>query len=71
MGQTFLSASWGDFPVAPRPDWKVRRTDRLESLPYTVWRDTPDLNFGIEDNDVFSRDNLEGLWSSLRNCVRG
>ena len=34
MGQTFLSASWGDFPVAPRPDWKVRRTGRLESLPY-------------------------------------
>ena len=24
MGQTFLSASWGNFPVALRPDWKVR-----------------------------------------------
>jgi hypothetical protein len=24
VGQTFLSASWGEFPVAPRPDWKVR-----------------------------------------------
>jgi len=34
VGQTFLSASWGDFPVAPRPDWKVRRTGRLESLPH-------------------------------------
>ena len=24
----------GDFPVAPTPDWKVRRTGRLESLPH-------------------------------------
>jgi hypothetical protein len=37
VGQTFLSASWGDFPVAPRPDWKVRQTGRLESLPYFAW----------------------------------
>ena len=33
MGQTFLSAIWGDFPVAPRLDWNVRLTGGLESLP--------------------------------------
>ena len=48
VGQTFLSASWGDFPVAPRPDWKVRRTGRLESLPHMVWRESQVLNFGIQ-----------------------
>jgi hypothetical protein len=37
VAQTFLSASWGDFPVAPMPAWKVRRTGRLGSLPHTVW----------------------------------
>jgi hypothetical protein len=35
LGQTFLSASWGEFPVAPRPNWKVRRTGRLESPPHS------------------------------------
>jgi hypothetical protein len=38
VGQTFLSAGAGDFPVArfsETPDWKVRCTGRLESLPYT------------------------------------
>ena len=48
MGQTFLSASWGDFPVAPKPDWKVRRTGRLESLPHVDWRGIVGLNFGIQ-----------------------
>ena len=52
VGQTFLSASWGDFPVAPRPDWKVRRTGRLESLLHLVWRGIPDLNFGIEVKNI-------------------
>ncbi len=37
VGQTFLSASWADFLVGPKPDWKVRRTDRLESLPHFDW----------------------------------
>ena len=36
VGQTFSSASWDDFPVAPRPDQKVRRTGRLEGLPHIV-----------------------------------
>jgi len=27
VGQTFLSASWGGFPAAPTPDWKVRRME--------------------------------------------
>jgi hypothetical protein len=37
VGQTFLSAGGGDFPVATslRPaDWKVRLTGRQECLPY-------------------------------------
>ena len=36
VGQTFLSASWSGFPAAPTPDWKVRRTGRLESLSHAV-----------------------------------
>jgi hypothetical protein len=41
LGQTFLPASSGDFRVAPRPAWKVRRTGSLECLPHIVWRGIP------------------------------
>ena len=37
VGRTFLSAGSGDFQsLEPVPDWKVRRTGRLESQPYTL-----------------------------------
>ena len=33
---------------ATKPDWKVRRTGRLKSLPRFVWREIADiLNFGV------------------------
>jgi hypothetical protein len=41
VGQTFLSAGGGDFPVATAPpdaDWKVRFTGRQECLPYIGYR---------------------------------
>ena len=36
VGQTFLSAGFGGFPVAGTGSrgWKTPRTGRLESLPY-------------------------------------
>ena len=34
VGQTFLSASWGDFLVALKPDWKLRRWSFYICPPY-------------------------------------
>jgi hypothetical protein len=37
VGQTFVSAGSGDFPVVPAlAGSKARRTGRLESLPYAA-----------------------------------
>ncbi len=50
VGQAFQPASAGDFPVARfggTPDWKVRCSGRLESLPYWRCHATVPFNLGV------------------------
>ena len=46
----------GRLPSRPRPDWKVRQTGRLESLPTLAGANRATLNFGIQASDGGSQD---------------
>jgi hypothetical protein len=44
-----VESSSGNFPVAPRPGWKVRGLAGRKACPTMFAADSQDINFGIYD----------------------